>query len=116
MRVFSSRMCIAAIVAATACAGDKISAPNSGPPFTSGSITAVDATGRYLVEITAGTTAPPKVFFRITTSTSIERPDGSAGTAADLRIGAVVAVWAASVVAGSEPPEISARAVLLYQH
>ena len=109
-------MIIAAIFAATACGSDKISAPNSGPPFTSGPITAVDATGRYLVEITAGTTAPPKVFFRITTSTSIERPDGSAGTATDLRIGVEVAVWAASVVAGSEPPEITARAVLLYQH
>lgn len=101
--------------AVTACGAAAIAGPNSGPPFTYGTISGVDSARRYRVDGDPSSSSPPVVFFRTSRETGIERSDGSQGTVADLQVGRVVAVWASNVVPGSNPPEIVASGVLLYQ-
>src|SRR3954466_2422956 len=85
----------------SACSADRVTLVNLGPPFTSGTITAIDSTHRFVIETTLGMTAPPKVLFSVTSNTTIERPDGSDGTPGELLVGQVIAVWPVRLAPGS---------------
>ena len=110
MRLRATSIVAWAIALGSACGSDRITVSNSGPPFTYGTITLKDATHGYLVEVAPGNSGPAKVFVHVDANTPIEW-----GVVADLTIGTTVAVWAESQIPGSEPPEITARQILIYR-
>lgn len=97
-----------------ACGKDPVTVPSTVPPFTSGTISLVDPVRGFLVEITPGTTAPPKTFVRVSAGTTIEWTSGRAGTVADLQVGRTVAVWPDGPLLDSVPPRMIALHVLIY--
>jgi hypothetical protein len=97
------------------CASSKSTAPNLGPPATSGTITSKDPRLGYAVERSPGTTGPVQLYFVVDTLTTIQLDAGGVGRALDLAPGTKVAVWPAGPLPDSVPPRVVARHILIYR-
>jgi hypothetical protein len=103
-----------ALPALIGCASSRITAPNLGPPATTGTITSTDPQLGFLVERSPGTTGPARLYFRVDAQTEI-RVGASEGRVVDLTTGKTVAVWATAALSDSISPHVVARAVLVYR-
>ena len=105
----------AGVLALLALAGcSDLTAP-SEPAFLQGRITRLaDASRGYLVE---GTPAPgrteSRAYFRVTGSTTLLHRAGERARVSDLVVGQTVSLWITGVILDSDPPQVTARVVVL---
>src|SRR4051794_31719145 len=99
MRLSSSipKLSIALLVGGLSCTSSNPTVVRSGPPYTEGTITAIDSTRGYLVAGRAASSAPPQAYVHRTNSTDVSWDDGRRASSADLVIGRFVEVWAATI-------------------
>jgi hypothetical protein len=99
---------------ALACEATRGTVVRSGPPYTQGSITAVDAVRGFLVAGQSGTSSPPQTWVRLTPSTDLFWADDRQASTTDLAIGRFVEVWGGAPAVDSVPPQIVAVAIRVF--
>lgn len=114
---------IAAALVATAFLGGCKREPTSSPAaallasepfFIRGAVSHVDHPWGIIVEGEPGTDyKTDKASFRIGPGTELIRADGTAGTAADIKVGTKITLWITGPIRESYPVQVDARRVLI---
>jgi hypothetical protein len=92
----------------------RVAAFVSEPFFIRGAITQVGAPGGFLVEGEPGTSYRiDKAYFRVSAETQFLRSDGSAASAADLKVGRNITLWITGIIRESYPVQVDALRILV---
>lgn len=102
-----------ALPAIAACSSSTTS-PNLGPPAATGTIRSRDPQLGYLIDRSPGTTGPAQLYFALSPQTEFITDGRVGGSADDLSLGKMVAVWPVGAVPDSTPARVTARYVMIY--
>jgi len=117
--VVRAAMAAALVIGTVAgCTRDDTTSPAAGlfdePFFIRGRITQLGAPWGNLVAGEPGTNYQvDKAYFRTSAETEFRRADGSAGSAADLRVGRTITLWITGPIMESYPVQVSASRIVI---
>src|SRR5512133_1505020 len=104
---------VAVALGIAGCDSNRALITSTVPPYTEGTISAIDPALGYLVE-GRGSGVPPRAYVRLRSTTELRWEDDRPATPGDLTVGRFVEAWSDGAVIDSQPPRTVARFIRVF--